>query len=96
MGCIGLDRPILLFDEPFNGLDSDAFQILQEVILAQKEKSKTVVLSSHISHSLSDICDDIAYLENGKITRVFEQKDFGEMNKTLFAGQREEIRKKML
>lgn len=95
LGCLALDRKILLLDEPFNGLDADAFQVAQEILLQQVELGKTVILSSHISHSLTDICDDIAYLEKGSISQTFERNMYEKMDRMLYAEKREEIRNQL-
>jgi ABC-2 type transport system ATP-binding protein len=95
LGCLALDKKILLLDEPFNGLDSDAFQIAQEILLRQRELGKTIILSSHISHSLSDICDDIAHLDMGVISKKFQKESFKEIDRLLFAEKRELVRKQL-
>ncbi len=95
IGSIGLDKPVLILDEPFNGLDAESFQLVQELMLSENEKGKTIILSSHISSSLRDICNDIAYLENGAIKQVFQKDQFDAMDKELFQGKREEIRRRI-
>ncbi len=96
IGCLGLDKPILILDEPFNGLDSESFQLIQEILMHENEKGKTIILSSHISSSLKDICHDIAYLEKGMIKEVFQAHQYPKMDVELFDKKREALRKKLV
>ncbi|QNL22680.1 ATP-binding cassette domain-containing protein [Hyphobacterium sp. CCMP332] len=96
IGCMGLDKAILILDEPFNGLDAESFQLVQEILLQENKKGKTIILSSHISSSLKEICQDIAYLEDGRIKSIFQAKDFTSMDAQLFEKKREELRRKIL
>ena len=78
-----LDRPIVLLDEPFNGLDLEASFILKEIILRLKSKGKTILLTSHILETLTGVCDRILWLKNGRAQRTFVVEEFGEVEKIL-------------
>lgn len=73
------DRPLLILDEPFNGVDMEAserfFIILRKLI----QNGKTVLLSSHILSSLLDLCDRITILKHGAIENTFEKNAFGNL-----------------
>lgn len=78
------DKPIFLFDEPFNGIDMETNKIIELIILALKEKGKTIFISSHILDPLIQICDKIFFLENGKFTKSYGKSDYNEIEKDLF------------
>ncbi len=58
---------ILLLDEPYTGLDQDASQLLDELLKAQHDLGRTIVLITHdLVHGLN-LCQRIAILKRGKI-----------------------------
>jgi Cu-processing system ATP-binding protein len=58
---------ILILDEPTAGLDPMASEILKEKVLAEKEKGKLVLVTSHILSDLDDLTTDVIYIMDGKI-----------------------------
>lgn len=79
IGIIALDRPILILDEPFNGVDFESSEVLYEILKRLRKKGKTILLSSHIIESLTNICDEVSYLSNGIIERKYLMNDFKQM-----------------
>ncbi|MBN8571067.1 MAG: ATP-binding cassette domain-containing protein [Ignavibacteria bacterium] len=71
IGVFALERPLLLLDEPFNNLDMETNQVLNNVIKQFKEKGKIIILTSHILETLTGICDEIHYLNDKKIEKIF-------------------------
>ncbi len=61
------DPDILIFDEPYNGLDPIGINKVREMILELKRKGKTVFLSSHFLSEMEKICDDVIMINQGKI-----------------------------
>lgn len=61
------DSPIIILDEPTNGLDPLAVIRLKALIQEEKLKGKTILLTSHIMQFVEEIADDIVYLLEGKI-----------------------------
>ena len=62
------DPEILILDEPTSGLDPASIMDIRELILSLKGK-KTIILSTHLLHEASLICDEISVIGNGKILR---------------------------
>ncbi|MDY5786277.1 metal ABC transporter ATP-binding protein [Corynebacterium sp.] len=61
--------PVLVLDEPFNGLDSENRRVLIEVLEEQKRKGVAVLLSTH-DLALSDaVCDATLTVANGRISQ---------------------------
>ncbi|MDD2550715.1 MAG: ATP-binding cassette domain-containing protein [Bacteroidales bacterium] len=78
------DKPIMILDEPFNGLDIETCRIIRSVLLRLKEKGKTIIITSHIIETLTNLCDYIHFLEGGKILFSKEKNEFEEFEKELF------------
>ena len=62
---------IVILDEPFNGLDIVGTIILKKWFKDLKSRHKTVIFSSHIISSLTDISDEIFYIHAGKLMNSF-------------------------
>jgi len=64
------DSPILILDEPTAGLDPLSNARFKERILHEKEKGKTIILTSHILSELEALADRVVFLLEGRL--VFE------------------------
>lgn len=76
-------KPILILDEPFNGLDLQASRTLSSII-KEVSKTRTVIISSHILDTLLNLCDTISYLKNGKIEFTKKENEFSSIEKEIF------------
>jgi len=56
---------ILIFDEPASGLDPYGISEIRNVILAEKKKGKTILISSHILSEIEKICDRVGIINHG-------------------------------
>ncbi len=61
------DSPLIILDEPTNGLDPLALIRLKELIFEEREKGKTFLITSHIMQFVEEVSDQIVYLLEGKI-----------------------------
>ncbi len=61
------DAEVLILDEPTAGLDPIASEILKEKIIAEKEKGKLILITSHILSDLEECTTHVLYLQDGKI-----------------------------
>lgn len=61
------DPEVLILDEPTAGLDPLATEILKEKIMAEKEKGKLILITSHILSDLDELTTDVMYLQEGKL-----------------------------
>lgn len=84
IGILMMDKPILILDEPFNGLDIETGRILRSIILRLQEKGKTIIVTSHILETLTNMCDQIHYLEKGQIRFSKNKNEFGSFEAELF------------
>jgi Cu-processing system ATP-binding protein len=73
---------VLILDEPTAGLDPVASELFKEKIIAEKDKGKLVLITSHILSDLDDLVTRIIYMQDGKLVfhKSIEElrKDTGE------------------
>lgn len=74
---------IYILDEPFNGVDIKSNLILKKEVQQLREKGKTVLLSSHITSSLTELCDDIYLLQDGKFSQYYRPEDYSKIEADL-------------
>lgn len=68
-----MERPdILLLDEPTNALDAEGCQLFEKLLLSERNRGATIILSCHDRSFLMRLSDSIYYLESGKIVRKLE------------------------
>ncbi len=58
---------VLILDEPTAGLDPVSSEILKEKIIAEKNKGKLVLITSHILSELDDLITQVIYMQEGKL-----------------------------
>lgn len=61
------DSPLIILDEPTSGLDPISHLRLKNLIFSEKEKGKTILVTSHILSFVEEIADEIVFLLEGKI-----------------------------
>ncbi|MEO9513740.1 MAG: ATP-binding cassette domain-containing protein [Flavobacteriaceae bacterium] len=81
LGLLLLERPIYILDEPFNGIDMEGVELFKSIIEKKKEQGCTILISSHIIESLTDICSDIYYLKDGVLAKKYQRQNFANIKK---------------
>lgn len=61
------DPPVLMLDEPQNGLDPQGISYLRGLIRRLADEGKTVIISSHQLSEVARMADDIGILTGGRI-----------------------------
>lgn len=84
LGVLKQDKKIMILDEPFNGLDIETNRVLRNILIKLKDQDKTIIVTSHIVETLTNLCDKIHYLDSGKIIFSREKKDFPGFEKELY------------
>jgi ABC-2 type transport system ATP-binding protein len=63
-----MERPaLLMLDEPSNGLDEAALKRLADIINEEKQRGALVLVSSHDSDFLAELCERIVKIADGEI-----------------------------
>lgn len=58
---------LIILDEPTTGLDPISLIHLKEIIREEKEKGKTILITTHIMSFVEEIADEIVFLLDGNI-----------------------------
>ena len=61
------DSELIILDEPTTGLDPIALIYLKDLIKKEKEKGKTILITTHIMSLVDEMADEIVFLLDGKI-----------------------------
>jgi ABC-2 type transport system ATP-binding protein len=61
------DPDVILLDEPTAGLDPRGMSEVRGIIKALKSKDRLVFMSSHLLSEVSDVCDEVAMIDRGKL-----------------------------
>lgn len=72
------DPPILILDEPAQGLDVVAAKLIEEYLLKLKKEGKTILISTHIMEQAEYLADRIGIINEGKITYIGEIENMRE------------------
>ena len=59
--------PVVLLDEPWEGLDPDATRWLSNRLVERRNAGAAVLVSSHRIHDLADVCDRCVFLNEGRL-----------------------------
>src|SRR5437016_7861873 len=61
------DPTIVLLDEPTTGLDPRGMSEVRSIVKSLKNKDRLIFMSSHILSEVSDVCDEVAMIDHGKL-----------------------------
>jgi heme exporter protein A len=81
------DPDVVLFDEPYTGLDQDASSMLDEVLKTVAAKGRTVVMTSHDLARAEDLATRFDILSRGVITATASRKELRKTNLLSFYKQ---------
>ena len=57
------DPPILILDEPMNGLDKNGVAEIREFLLKMKNENRLIILASHNREDIEILCDEVYEME---------------------------------
>ena len=61
------DPEIMIFDEPFNGIEEKTAKIIKKILLEEKKKKKIILIASHIKDDIEQLADIVYLMDDGKI-----------------------------
>lgn len=62
--------PILILDEPMNGLDKRGVEEMRSLFLKLKEEGKAILMASHNKEDISVLCDRVYEIDDGKLNEI--------------------------
>ncbi|MCT1807245.1 ABC transporter ATP-binding protein [Dermabacter hominis] len=63
-------QPLLLLDEPFNGLDKTSVRDIRALLLELHEEGRTIVMTSHNQEDIDELCTSVYELDRMQFDRV--------------------------
>jgi ABC-2 type transport system ATP-binding protein len=78
------ERPVLILDEPFNGVDFESAERIMAVLHQPTVLAgRTLLIASHLLHTLTRVCDRISILRDGVIERTYLPQEFDDLDRTI-------------
>lgn len=63
-------QPLLLLDEPFNGLDKTSVRDIRALLRELHEEGRTIVMTSHNQEDIDELCTSVYELDRMQFDRV--------------------------
>jgi len=67
---------LLILDEPVSGLDPLGLKEMRSLLQRLNAQGKTIFFSSHIISEAEKLCHRVAILQDGRLDRVFERREW--------------------
>ncbi len=84
--CAFMTSPdIVLLDEPTSGLDPLMQSRFIDLVLEEKRRGATILLSSHLFDEVERTCDRVAFIRAGRLAAVERMDDVRKSRKRVFA-----------
>ncbi len=75
---------VVILDEPTSGLDPLMQNEFVELVLEEKKKGTTILMSSHIFEEVEKTCDRTAIIRSGRIATVEDMKELAGKRKKIY------------
>lgn len=85
------DPPVLVLDEPSNGLDPAGMAWLRDLIRGWAKQGRTVLFSSHILNEVEMVADHLVVINHGKVVRETSMSELAGADGKIVAGRLEEL-----
>ena len=73
-----MEKPDFLFlDEPTNAIDKKGTQLVYQIIREEAERGAVVCISSHIDQDISNLCEEVYWMEKGVCRKVVSEDEKG-------------------
>ncbi len=66
---------IMILDEPLSGLDPNTASVIKSIIKDMKKNGKTIFLTTHNMFVADELCDRVAFINDGKIVATDSPRD---------------------
>jgi ABC-2 type transport system ATP-binding protein len=74
-GALLGDPPILLFDEPVNGLDPEGIRWIRGLLRTLASEGRALLVSSHLMSELQDTADHLIVIGRGRLIADMSMSD---------------------
>lgn len=66
---------LLILDEPTNGLDDDSVKLFHDIIIEEKARGSTCLISTHLVDDIFPLCDRIFRVSGGRLAEISDPKE---------------------
>jgi len=80
VGSLVHNPQYILMDEPVNGLDPVGVRILKEILIAEKKKGRTIIVSTHILEIAEKLADNVVVMKEGRMIASGSIKELRKKN----------------
>ncbi|GLZ31578.1 tetronasin ABC transporter ATP-binding protein [Lentzea sp. NBRC 105346] len=87
VAALSSDVELLILDEPTSGLDPLMEAVFQDCINEERERGRTVLLSSHILAEVEALCDRVSIIRTGKIVETGTLSELRHLTRTSIAAE---------
>lgn len=70
------DPPVLVLDEPVNGLDAEGIRWLRQLLRSMAAEGRTVLVSSHLMTEMSLVADHLVVINRGRLLAETGMSEF--------------------
>lgn len=82
VAALASDAELLILDEPTSGLDPLMEEVFQECVREERDKGRTVLLSSHILSEVEALCDRVTIIRKGAAVETGTLADLRHLTRT--------------
>ncbi|RST19614.1 ABC transporter ATP-binding protein [Streptomyces sp. WAC05374] len=76
------DVDVLILDEPTSGLDPLMEAVFQRCVAEERERGRTILLSSHILSEVESLCDRVSIIRNGRTVETGSLTELRHLTRT--------------
>lgn len=76
------DVDLLILDEPTSGLDPLMEEVFQHCVREERDRGRTVLLSSHILSEVEELCDRVSIIRKGRTAESGSLADLRHLTRT--------------
>ncbi|MBQ1121285.1 ABC transporter ATP-binding protein [Streptomyces sp. B15] len=74
------DPPVLIFDEPLNGLDPEGVRWMRGLCKQLADEGRTVLVSSHLMREMEQTAEELIVIGRGRLIAAQDLRDFAARN----------------
>ena len=78
------DPEVIILDEPTSGLDPLMQSRFTELVLSEKKRGKTILMSSHIFEEVEKTCDQVVIIKEGQVAMQGDIHTLGQTQRKSF------------
>ena len=87
VAALSSDVELLIMDEPTTGLDPLMEAVFQDCIHAERERGRTVLLSSHILSEVEALCDRVSIIRAGVVVETGTLAEMRHLTRTTISAE---------